>query len=474
MMSVTNDNGTGPEEPEPWENRVREEETTGDKKASEDGDLSEENEDIETDSSRVQNDDEEKEDEKFKRGRGRPSKIESTLRGDIKKLNTKMSTLQTDYTNMKSEKDIAVTKLTTANQTISQLNTQLAQAQTKVKSLTDEKDSLTGQLSDAKFKLDEKCTELDELLGKMDESSRLSDTDESEILPEILFILDDSKQKLKENLPDIKAAWHCTADFQTIKDLHSAVKTDDTLCSLIRYDKIIIMLGTMDIVSSSQINKVTRMLNDICEILSAHVKLAIVQIPPINMPGCRSDPTIFNYRLNKLKGDEIQIIEAKEISQMLRNDIVKSDGYTLTDLAAGKYRDYIAQQLLIPEATKKTDSQPEHTPVMKQSNDMDNNVKITEFMEVDNEFFGLIIGKDGTSIKKLNKAYKTHIQFGLFKEQKKVGKEKKEIEIDRDGILITGNRMGNRDVKTEISKIIKEAKVDKENEEGPKPKKSKT
>ena len=92
-------------------------------------------------------------------------------------------------------------------------------------------------------------------------------------------------------------------------------------------------------------------------------------------------------------------------------------------------------------------------------------------MSVDKTYRGLIIGKSGANVKELHKQFKTQLAFGIFSEVKKKGNE--EYTVEKEGLLVTGTRKANKQVKSKIGKMIEESKRDKENNEGPLAKKPK-
>ncbi len=351
---------------------------------------------------------------------------------------------------------------------VTEMKKRLEEKGCEIRNINSENEKIVEKLSIVEDKLEEKEGEVNDLLEKLADCHGEIDMSICAATPEILFIMDNTKTKLKENLPNIPAKWNCSSEFQTVAELYQAVNGEEDLASIIKFDKIVLFIGTQDIVNNTQINKVTRMMSDIVKTLKNDIPVAILHIPPVNLPGCRSDASIFNYRLDKLSGENVQVIKVTDLNQMLMNQTVMSDGFTLTKEAADKYRDSIMKELTIPEC--KT---PSNIPDQANVNpvDIDERETITEFMQLDDDYFGLVVGRLGSTVKKLHKNHKIQIKLGLYQEQKYIDSVKHTY--DTDGLLITGSRKNIKGAKTEILKITNASEKGKENASEPKQKKVK-
>ena len=336
-----------------------------------------------------------------------------------------------------------IDKLEDVNRVSEQRIRDLENDNQKLKSKNDElegdKDALAQELEKTKeFLCDEKALSAD-LLNRLDDSSLSS----SATLPSLLLVTDN--EDFANALADRPSNWKTEVKIcKSIKDIADDISNDTNFSNLTRFDKILLLLGTTEMLQNEDghrvANNIVRLTKLITEKLNMPV--AIVQHPPMRDQKKFTAVTLMNSRLQRqlLSGDinKCEVISIQDkCNSHLKSQLIQDDGYSLTSLGLKIVLDAVADQLIV-EVRDKPDSK---------SNCAHHDENIQEAVAIPDEVVGAIIGNKGSNIRTMQNKTDTQITIvQILKRDKKAYMA-----------LVMGDSQGRQAAKEEINTIIKNA-----------------
>ena len=288
---------------------------------------------------------------------------------------------------------------------------------------------LVAELSETKAAISVHEQQYSELVEKM-ASNQASCSETPVIKPQVLLITEKYKSSIGQSISNSKTD-NITWDMlnrESISRLEAMMTDAGDSKFLKKYNLIIVCMGTEDIKNGIQVHKVFTHLEKVVNKMAKSFPTAVVSIPPLNLEGFMTDPSVLNYKIATMSGENIQVINVT-VPLLDQMKLVKSDGY-----GGEVFGKAIIDNISIPDGKSDVDS--------NQTEDPD---KIyIEVMETDNAKNGAIIGKDGEIVNAMAEDCNVSISVGSWNENRK----KTPI---LNGALIEGTRANIAKAKRVIS-----------------------
>ena len=254
-----------------------------------------------------------------------------------------------------------------------------------------------------------------DMMGRLD---RLGDTSESSFSEDEIniLLLVDSQRKGPINKINIPGKKHSleVQEADSFEILLNMTKETDFRKKLYSYDMILVASGMRDLVQGDDgfkaYNKVCKIIKSVDEL---QVDIALLQIPPITGRPA-TDSRIFNMKIESLpeKHDNVQIIKVKDLYNKATDVIYTKDGEltqdTLETLSSA------VNSITIPDKKVKKDIKPEtKTPVaaVAAADSLDLASLQIEVLPVPDELLGLVIGRNGSNIRKIEQETQTRLKI---------------------------------------------------------------
>ncbi len=310
----------------------------------------------------------------------------------------------------------------------------LANKTTEVDAITNQNTKLIAELSEAKAAISVHEQQYSEMVQKM-ASNQASGTEVPEVKPQVLLITEKYKSAIGQYIANSKTD-NTTWDMlnrESISRLEAMMTDTGDSKFLKKYNLIIVCMGTEDIIKGTQVHKVFTHLEKVVNKMAKSFPTAVVSIPPLSLEGFMTDPSVLNYKIAAMSGENIQVLNVT-VPLLDQMKLVKHDGFTLSDYGGEVFGKAIIDNISIPDGKSDVDSTQTEDP---------DEIYI-EVMETDNAKNGAIIGKDGEIVNAMAEDCNVSISVGSWNENRK----KTPI---LNGALIEGTRANIAKAKRVIS-----------------------
>jgi hypothetical protein len=335
----------------------------------------------------------------------------------------------------------------------------------KLKEEVDAKSATITELVLVRTQLDQQDSMVRDLMNRLENQHNDSNSSEKH-QPKLLVIAGKHMIPTLDRLKLEGIHWDKYTETQGLDDLHDMLMDQDHSEKLHNYDMILIALGMEDIRSGMEgfvaFRKLDKSVKKLCEL---ECDVAVMQLPPMIGRGY-TDITMFNLKLETLvKEKGVKVIQYEDKIKRLTNDkIFRVDGISLQPGALNIMAPGISEQLTDLEKKSKLPLKPlshesANPKAMKKTAEAKGNDSESEsesdkeedMFVIDSEFTGLVIGKEGNTIRKLQSTTKT--TMSVIKFQDKInGKQSA-------GVLIKGATEGIEIAKTKLKELIDGATV---------------
>lgn len=323
---------------------------------------------------------------------------------------------------------------------------------------TNKKKTVLNELSDTKNLLAKKetlVTKLKEKLGGLTPCDSAATGTNNDILiivdPKMLGLIDDLINK------DTKLNWDKMIVKSGVKGLLKMLSDEEIRQKVYTYTKVILVLGSLEILAGGDGFKIANELKPICSKLrELEVFIDIMQIPPA--PEDRAvELECFNMRIQTYASPEIKIIETENLFQKCSyTEMYQDDKFTagVLSILAGTF-----DTVVVPSKIDKKPYQPCTKALSDGDSDSaDDDYPFNEEIFIDPAFAGLIIGRSGANIRRLQDETGTKVQ--LY-EDDEAGTKSLLIKAKTDSDLQLVKRKINRQIKNASKTATKRTHDDK-------------
>ncbi len=285
---------------------------------------------------------------------------------------------------------------------------------------------LLDQIAFVESKLHEEKEPSSDLMSKLDKATGSGDTgNESTSRPSILLITDACGEEVFNQIECSEVNWNILL-VEKLSQLPGIIT--NKIKEIANHDKVVIMLGRMDILAGGEDGEAHRILatlTNVVKMLDANeIPVMISQILPIKTRQYRSNVTIFNRKIAD-STTKWEYIDTQKVFDILtvENIFVRAK-ITIIPTLLKEVANELAVQTGVPE---------KRTPIDHGDDDDDDNdddEDITEFIEYPPGSKRVVVGLAGVNIQDTQKMSDTTMNCIEFyiKENKK------------HGVLITGDR----------------------------------
>ncbi len=235
-----------------------------------------------------------------------------------------------------------------------------------------------------------------------------------------------------------------------MEELSKWRRDQDTKNQLNSYDMIVSMLGFMDLIKQGRkVYETVNLYKQTITEMKEFAKVTVLQIPSTNIILMMNSVDVFNGRIEKLSilNTDKVMLSRKICDAAYKSKLMIDDGFSLSDHGGFLYAE-ILDDIPIPEAIKKASVNGDTSNYPK--------IEITEFVELENKYFGYVIGKSGDNIKGITGDNNLKMTFGKFVESKKNGQTKPEKETE--GYIVTGKVSDTMNAKKRVNDSVISAK----------------
>ncbi len=280
------------------------------------------------------------------------------------------------------------------------------------KKLNQEKGEKTKAISDIidlKTKLSKKESLANDLMSRLDKE-RHSSWQGEEDNAMLLIIVEKSLSLVLDKLCLDNIDW----DNQIVKnldDVRRLLENKEQRRKIYGYMKVILIVGETDITKGGNGFTIASKLGKIvADLLKLDLEVAVAQLPP----GVKStDVNCFNMKIGSLGSDVGVITSEEEFDCLTLEEIMNADGVYLPrvyEILAQQ----IAKQTKIPIRMSKPPYK-ERESDKENSDEEDDGYAFRETYPIDMTYSGLIIGRDGSNIRKMEKDTGARIQIIRWK-----------------------------------------------------------
>lgn len=314
------------------------------------------------------------------------AKMESELTAHTQALQTKYDDLQNELKHEKDEKD--------------QIETEKADILNELSREKDIKKELEGEVASLEKVKEELMTQI-------------QDTTPTKPEPRSTVLI--IKDKMIEQLDQVSFSdtvdWKISEDIGLISELEDTLKLDSSVENLIKYEKVVLILGLTEVVTTrggrDMSDLVSRYVTNI-KSLASRMEVAVVEIPAIKPDGNYSGPLLFNMELRKsLNIENVQLIETEnKVKQENKNQKMWKDAMTLNETGIRLFAYIITDSITIPE--------PKVMDMDVDNDDNDDQV----YVEIPYGFTGKLLRDGGKHIRRLCSNHKARISLGKWSERR--------------------------------------------------------
>ena len=257
----------------------------------------------------------------------------------------------------------------------------------------------------------------DLLQAILDQETTKTETPKPKIdKPKIMIIGDSNIQRTKHHLNREKATWTISNQIFRVSELAQATQKEDLINAAREHDKIIIHLGTNDLRGHPKEAEVHESLMKSARTIQTKTQKPVIisEIPPMKIPHKPEytvKTAIYNTRTNNTNEQNITPLQITQDYKMHPYDeILENDGFHLKEQGQMILKQKLEEAATTTTTTAppqpSTSSTPETTTRKPPNPDIKTiNIKTTP------ELVKHIVGKQGTTVKKLQETHNARISI---------------------------------------------------------------